>query len=140
MIKKILVPLDGSKNSYRGLDEAINLAGQCKAIIIGIYVKDMPGVYALHPIGFIGLALGKEGKKVIEYARKKCAKKGILFHGKILGGDPPSDIIGFAHNKRNRINIIVIGARGRGTLKGIFLGSVSNYVIHKSKVPVLVVK
>ena len=66
MIRKILVPLDGSRNSYRGLDEAVSLAIQCKASIVGIYVKDMPGVYALHPIGFIGLALGKEGKKVIE--------------------------------------------------------------------------
>jgi nucleotide-binding universal stress UspA family protein len=140
MIKRILVPLDDSKNSYRGLDEAISLARQCQAVVIGIYIKDMPGVYALHPIGFIGLALGKEGKKVIERARKKCAEKGILFHGKILGGDPPSDIVAFAHNKRNRINVIVISSRGRGTVKGIFLGSVSNYVIHKAKIPVLVVK
>ena len=74
------------------------------------------------------------------YARSKCAKKGIIFNGKILGGDPPFDIVKFAHNKRNKVSMIVIGARGRGTLKGIFLGSVSNYVIHKSKIPVLVVK
>ena len=104
MIKKILVPLDGSKNSYRGLDEAINLARQCKATVIGIHVKDVPGIYALHPIGFIGLALGKEAKKVIEHAKTVCAKKGILFHGKILGGDPPYDIVRFAHNKRNKIS------------------------------------
>ena len=148
MIRKILVPLDGSRNSYRGLDEAISLVKQCTrwirsgkmASIIGIYVKDVPGVYALHPIGFVGQAIGKEGKKVIAQARAKCAKKGVTFHGKILGGDPPYDIVRFAHNKRNGINMIVIGARGRGTLKGIFLGSVSNYVIHKSKIPVLVVK
>ena len=148
MIRKILVPLDGSRNSYRGLDEAISLVSQCSrwinsgkmASIIGIYVKDVPGVYALHPIGSISLAVGKEGKRVIAQARTKCAKKGITFHGKILGGDPPYDIVRFAHNKRNGISMIVIGARGRGTLKGIFLGSVSNYVIHKSKIPVLVVK
>jgi len=140
MIRKILVPLDGSRNSYRGLDEAISLAIQCKASIIGIYVKDLPGVYVLHPIGYIGLAVGKVGKRVIAYARSKCAKKGITFNGKILGGDPPFDIVKFAHNKRNKVSMIVIGARGRGTLKGIFLGSVSNYVIHKSKIPVLVVK
>jgi nucleotide-binding universal stress UspA family protein len=73
MTKKILVPLDGSKNSYRGLDEAINLARQCKAIIIGIHIKDVPGIYALHPIGFIGLASGKEAKKVIEHAKTVCA-------------------------------------------------------------------
>ena len=148
MIRKILVPLDGSRNSYRGLDEAISLVKQCTrwissgkmASIIGIYVKDMPGIYALHPIGSISSAVGKEGKRVIAQARTKCAKKGITFHGKILGGDPPYDIVRFAHNKRNGISMIVIGARGRGTLKGIFLGSVSNYVIHKSKIPVLVVK
>ena len=148
MIRKILVPLDGSRNSYRGLDEAMSLVKQCTrwinsgkmASIIGIYIKDTPGVYALHPIGSINLAVGKEGKRVIAQARTKCAKKGITFHGKILGGDPPYDIVRFAHNKRNGISMIVIGARGRGTLKGIFLGSVSNYVIHKSKIPVLVVK
>jgi nucleotide-binding universal stress UspA family protein len=110
------------------------------ASIIGIYVKDVPGVYALHPIGFISSALDKEGRRIIARARTKCAKKGVTFHGKILGGDPPSDIVRFAHNKRNGINMIVIGARGRGTFKGIFLGSVSNYIVHKSKIPVLVVK
>ena len=148
MIRKILVPLDGSRNSYRGLDEAISLVRQCTrwirsgkmASIIGIYVKDVPGVYALHPIGFISSALDKEGRRIIERARTKCAKKGVTFHGKILGGDPPYDLVRFAHNKRNGISMIVIGARGRGTFKGIFLGSVSNYVIHKSKIPVLVVK
>jgi len=140
MIKKILVPLDGSKNSYRGLNEAINLARQCQATIIGIYVNEMLGVYPLHPIGLIGAVSGKEAKKVIEYAKGKCAKNGILFHGKSISGDPPSEIIAFAHKKRNRINIIVIGARGRGVFKGIFLGSVSNYVTHKAKIPVLVVK
>jgi nucleotide-binding universal stress UspA family protein len=37
-IKKILVPLDGSKNSMRGLDEGIYLARQCQATITGLYV------------------------------------------------------------------------------------------------------
>lgn len=35
MIKKILVPLDGSKNSLRGLDAAISLAKQTNATIVG---------------------------------------------------------------------------------------------------------
>jgi nucleotide-binding universal stress UspA family protein len=33
-----------------------------------------------------------------------------------------------------------MGARGLGAIKEAFLGSVSNYVLHKSKVPVLIVK
>ena len=37
-IKKILVPLDGSKNSLKGLNEAIYLARQCGATITGLCV------------------------------------------------------------------------------------------------------
>ena len=48
--------------------------------------------------------------------------------------------MGFANNKRNGIDLVVIGARGRSSAKELFLGSVSNYVLHKSKKPVLVVK
>ena len=39
-----------------------------------------------------------------------------------------------------KIDLVVIGDRGMGAAKEIFLGSVSNYVLHKSKKPVLVVK
>ena len=41
-IKNILVPIDGSKNSLRGLDEAIALARNCQARITGIHVLSIP--------------------------------------------------------------------------------------------------
>jgi nucleotide-binding universal stress UspA family protein len=34
----------------------------------------------------------------------------------------------------------VIGARGLGSGKELLLGSVSSYVIHKSKIPVLLIR
>jgi len=37
-IKNILVPLDGSPNSFRGLDVAIHMARQCQTTITGLYV------------------------------------------------------------------------------------------------------
>ncbi len=36
--KKILVPLDGSSNSFRGLDVAIHMARESHASITGLYV------------------------------------------------------------------------------------------------------
>ena len=139
-MKKILVPLDGSKNSNRGLDEAISLARACHGTITGLYVKSVPGIYAIHPLGFMSLNSTKEAKKIFELAKTRAAKKGISFRHKIIEGDPGFEIVKFAQNKKNNIDIIVIGARGRGLAKEIFLGSVSNYVVHKSKLPVLVVK
>lgn len=43
-IKKILVPIDGSKNSFKGLNQAIYLARQCGATVdekIGINESEL---------------------------------------------------------------------------------------------------
>jgi len=138
--KKILVPLDGSKNSLRGLDMAIHLARQSQGTITALSVKTVPGVYALHPLGFLDFNSMKEVKKILADAKLRAAKKGIQLTGKAISGDPGYDITRFANNSKNKIDLVVVGARGRGSAKEIFLGSVSNYVLHKSKKPVLVVK
>jgi len=141
-IKKILVPLDGSKNSLRGLDEAISLARQCHATITAIYAKHYPPAFVTDPLGFIGIDKAlKSEEKILDPVKTKAAKHGILLISKIIGsGDPGYDIVRFAHSGKNKFDLIVIGARGRGMAKDLFFGSVSNYVVHKSKIPVLVVK
>ena len=138
--KKILVPLDDSKNSIRGLDMAIHIARQSHGTITALTVKAVPGLYTLHPMGLLDFTSMTKVKKLLNDAKVRAAKKGIQLTTKALDGDPGSDIERFANNKRNRIDLVVIGARGRSSVKEIFLGSVSNYVLHKSKKPVLIVK
>ncbi len=138
--KKILVPLDGSKNSIRGLDMAIHMARQSHGTITALSVKSVPGIYALHPLGFLDFNSMTEVKKLLDDAKVRAAKKGIKLTAKALAGDPGYDITRFANNAKNGIDMIVIGARGRGSAREMFLGSVSNYVLHKSKKPVLIVK
>ena len=138
--KKILVPLDGSKNSIRRLDMAIHLARQSQGTIIALAVKTVPGIYAIHPLGFLDFNSTSEVKKILSDAKLRAAKKGIKLIGKAISGDPGYDIARFVNNSKNGIDLVVIGARGRSSAKEIFLGSVSNYVLHKSKKPVLVVK
>jgi len=138
--KKILVPLDGSKNSIRGLDMAIHIARQSHGTITALTVKSVPGIYALHPLGFLDFNSMAEVKKTLNEAKVRAAKKGIQLTAKALSGDPGYDITRFVNNKKNGIDLVVIGARGRSSAKEIFLGSVSNYVLHKSKKPVLIIK
>jgi len=138
--KKILVPFDGSKNSIRGLDMAIHIARQSQGTITALTVKSIPGIYAIHPMGFLDFNSISEIKKRLDNAKVRAAKKGIQLTARTLAGDPGYDIAKFANNAKNKIDLVVIGARGRSAAKEIFLGSTSNYVLHKSKKPVLVVK
>ena len=62
-----------------------------------------------------------------------------LFKEKMMRGDIGFNIIKLAHGK-DKFDMIVIGSRGRGSIKEMFFGSTSNYVIHTSKIPVVVVK
>ena len=138
-ISKILVPLDGSKNSIKGLETAITLARSCGAIITGIYSIYAPPHSEFRGVGSVEKALNVQVKKFMEEAKVLAAKNGIVFNEKIIRGEIGYNIIKFAHGKNN-FDMIVIGSRGRSSTKEIFFGSVSNYVIHTSKIPVVVVK
>lgn len=138
-IKKILVPLDGSANSIRGLDEAIRIARQSHATITGVLVLSAPPVLAYQARLFKGKAFAN-ARRLMERAKLRAAKNGILFEYKILGGDPGDIIIRLANSKTSGYNLIVMGHRGISGAKELFLGSVSNYVLHKSKIPILIVK
>lgn len=139
-IKKILVPLDGSKNSIRALEQAIYLARQFAATITGLYV--VPAFIVTEgpkTLGPYRQQLLEQGKKFMEEAKLLSAKNGVVFTGKIILGDVvASDIINFA--TKTKPNLIVISSRRLGGIKELFLGSVTYGVVHKSKIPVLVVK
>ena len=133
-IRKILVPLDGSKNSLRSLQTAIHLAREHEASLFVIHVihtfpekerKQQEGEEEVPP-SFILLA------------KKLAVKNGIPFYSRILTGDPGHAIVEYTNT--HSIDLIVIGARGLSVFKKIFLGSVSSYVMHKSKVAVMLIK
>ena len=138
IIKKILVPLDGSPNSFRGLDVAINMARQCQATITGLYVVGIVKPRTSEPITPLEKLLLNHAQKIMKKAKLKAAKKGILFFDTVSYGDVGKRIGDIA--ERKNFDLIVIGSRGMGAAKEIFLGSTSNYVLHKSKKPVLVTK
>jgi len=137
-IKRIIVPLDGSKNAFRGLDEAIIIAKSCQATITGIYVTHLSPPTSAEQKAYIKNVLLKNANEFMEKAKTRCAQSGISFYKKILHGGKGPKIVKLAHDKN--FNLIVIGSRGMSSLKETFLGSTSNYVLHKSRIPVMIVK
>ncbi len=53
-------------------------------------------------------------------------------------GSPGPVLLNMAEEKG--CDLVVMGSRGLGPLKGIFMGSVSSYMVSRSKCPVLIVK
>lgn len=139
-IQRILVPLDGSDNSKRGLEMAISIARQCGATLTGVYSIYAPSHSEFRGIGSVEKMLNREVKRFMEEAKTLAAQNGIVFNTRLMRGDIGYNITKLAHEKKQKFDLIVIGSRGRSSLKEMFLGSTSNYVIHASKIPVLVVK
>lgn len=137
-VKKILVALDGSKNSLRALTESIKLAKQTKASITGIFViQAFPTETGIIKT-VIGNVLSKKSKNFLSIAKSRCKKNDIEFFDVTEFGHEGQTIVSFA--EKNKYDIIVIGSRGMGIIKETFLGSTSHYVVHTTKLPVLVVK
>ena len=140
--KKIMVCLDGSKNSLRGLDKAILFAKQSDALIIGVHSDTSFSAFSAVRAPILPEKKWKKDvKKIIQVAMKKVEKKNIEFQGIVIGGHSSGvDLTTFANNPANMIDQIVIGTRGMGFPKELFFGSTSNFILHKAKAPVTIIK
>jgi len=140
IVKKILVPIDGSPNSVRGLEKAIEFAKNNNSSITLLHIAILPPVYVIgHSRDKVKKSLAKNTQKFIKDAEDRCTNQSIPFTTKLVyGSDPPYDIGQFA--KKYNHDLIVIGAKGKSTLKRLFLGSVSSYLVETTKTPVTVIK
>ena len=137
-VQKILVPVDGSKNATRGLERAIDIAKGTGAEITGFYVFHLPLAAGIKYTKSMRDKAQDKAAKAIGPAMQKADRAGVKFTYKTAGGHTGSEIVKFA--QKGKYDMIVIGARGMGGAKEAFLGSTSNYVMHKTKIPTLVVK
>lgn len=155
MIKKILVAVDGSEPANKAVDFALGLAEKYSAelMLLNVYQPITPlfhfpttSVLASPPIvtPIATAAFSKEMKaqheKVLSEALKKANKdKPNLKVTTLLSEGRPSDKIIEAADE-GKFDIIVMGSRGIGRIKEIFLGSVSDRVADEAKCSVLIVK
>ncbi|MBT3591668.1 MAG: universal stress protein [Candidatus Nitrosopelagicus sp.] len=139
-VKKILVPLDNSKNSFRGLSSAIYFAKMCDAKIVAVHSVYAPPKGDFDTSGRFNKDHKRQVKSMMKIAEKQCENAGVEFVQKIIYGNPGYELAKFANSSKNKIDMVVIGSRGRSSAKELFFGSTSQFVLHKSKPPVLVIK
>jgi len=139
---KILLPVDGSENSSKTVADFIQLLD---------WYKEKPEFHLLnvqYPLdGNVSLFINQtdikqyhqeEALRSLKNTQDLLDQAGISYQYHILVGDPAEMIVRFATEKQ--YDQIIMGPRGKGGIKGLLLGSVTNKVMQLSNIPVLLVK
>ena len=79
------------------------------------------------------------GQQILERVSQAAKKAGVKKVVPLLSGSEPADAI-LKTAKQEKADMIVMGSRGFGELKGLFLGSVSHKVAAHATCPVVTVK
>ncbi|AFS81107.1 UspA domain-containing protein [Candidatus Nitrosopumilus koreensis AR1] len=137
-IDSILVPVDISEKSTRALDAAIYFAKQLGSKITLLYV--IPDLKVGNRIFMKEIAkeLQKTSKISLKYAKDYCDERNIVAKQMTVRGHEPEEIIKIS--KKSKYDMIIMGSSGKGMLKELIFGSVSNFVMQNSDIPVLIVK
>ncbi|NCF26525.1 MAG: universal stress protein [Gammaproteobacteria bacterium] len=147
MITRILVTTDGSPASNRAVGLAAHMAINHDATLYLLNViRDMqlpPELKKMAKVENIGQArqdvLDFVAEKVLGDAERRAKRKGVKSLRKATGhGDPANAIASYA--QRNKIDLVVMGTRGLGSVKGMLMGSVSRKVANSCDVNLLIVR
>ena len=135
----VVVGTDGSDAASRAVSYAgseANVRGSKLLIVHSWFIPNFGyGSAYVAPINEIEIAAQEVVNKAVEAA--KGAFPAIEVEGKLIEGTPGVRLVEIADEEAD---IIVIGTRGHGSFTSLLLGSVSAYILHHSKVPVLLVR
>ena len=140
---KILVPVDGSKNSLKAVQYAAKLAQDLRS-------KSSIVVISVHDDSSLSQVASYVGKKEVENylietsetqlkAAQKALAKSKVTHSFIIEiGHIAETILKIAN--KEKCDLIVMGSKGRAAIADLLLGSVAQRVTSKAKQPVVLVK
>jgi nucleotide-binding universal stress UspA family protein len=146
MYEKILVPVDGSPTSLRGLREAIQIArlsgGRLKLLHVVDEVSFMTSFEAGVALTAEMLELLREGgEKVISDALAEVRAAGLEADTEVFESyaGRVSDLV-IAKAQEWGAKLIVLGTHGRRGVGRMLLGSDAEQIVRLSPVPVLLVR
>jgi nucleotide-binding universal stress UspA family protein len=142
VFSSILVAVDGSDHAARALAQAVDLAraeGAGLTVITVVTPPPLPviaGPYAA-PLPRDYEELEREGEAILAKAVASVPEDVPLATAVHKGAPGPAIVERISEGKHD---LVVLGSRGRGAIRSLFLGSVSHYVLHHSPIAVLIVR
>jgi|SRR5690554_431752 len=139
---KILVAVDGSDISVRAARHAgalaRKLAKPAKIFLVAVDTAPFPGVVTRIGKEAMDRIHAENHERMLAPARKALARGRHDIRELAIVGEPAEAILAAALD--NKAELLVMGSHGRGSVKGILLGSVSSKVIAQTDIPVTIVR
>ena len=143
--RRILVAVDGSAASSKGLREAIRLAKAEGATLCILHVVNdylaMASMEGVAPPPDLRPLLRESGERILARAKALAAKhrlEPVVALREVPSGPAAESIVREA--KKQRADLIVLGTHGRRGLRRLVLGSDAEEVVRTASVPVLLVR
>jgi len=142
MVKRLLVPVDGSDPADAALEFALEEYPDADITVLSVIDPTDVGYGSIEaaPSTFEHLQKSAEERtqNVLDEAESRAAEHGMTVTGETVIGMPSRAIVEWAEN--NDVDGIVIGSHGRQGVTRVLLGSVAESVVRRSPVPVTVVR
>jgi len=136
-LMKVMVAVDGSRNSLRAGKLAVNLAKKTGSRLIVVSVITTPP-YAISGSHYFATERKKTERwigQILNLARSGHVKVSTQI---LLSVSVVKSLLDYAASKN--VDLIVVGTRGLGTFKRLAIGSVSSALVNHSRCSVLVVR
>ena len=138
MLKRILVPIDGTEHSWRALEYACELVSYTRGSLVIMTV--LSGRMKQHIVEFGSDCLYVQmGDEVLDAAHAILSGKNIDCTYLLENDNDIAESILRAADEQD-CDGIVLGSRGMGVLEGLFRNSVSSVIVENADVPVTIVK
>ena len=140
---KILLPIDGSKSSLNAAKYAAKMAKNSRSPVSVTLVSVHDDIGLGHVKQFVAKSvvddcLREVSEKELKAAQKVLDAAGVKHNMAIKRGHIAEEIISLAN--KDKVDIIVMGAKGRSGFLDVLMGSVAQRISSSAKQPVLLIK
>ena len=151
IFSKILIPVDGSTNSMKAIDYAVDLADKYKSELLALHVLYSQSGFAFHKetvagtitsssLNDLNLEAKQEAEKWFEEINKRAEERNVQIKTEVVFTviSIVEGILTYA--EKENINLIIIGSKGKSGWKKLIVGSVASGISTYAHCPILIVK
>ena len=142
-ISKILVAIDGSVHSFKASEYALELAKSFGAQLYAVTVTYIPESDHLSQKEVLSKSLVEDssnnGMKDADFTQN-AKEDNIQLKTELINSARPVDYVILEYAEEQKIDLIVVGTKGRTGFKKLMLGSIASSIVTYAHCPVIVVK